>query len=75
MVPLGGAFQKGVTIRMGQCNVPNYLDKLMKMIEEEKIDPTVVITHRCSLEEGPQMYETFRDKKDGCIKVVLTPNA
>lgn len=74
MVPLGGAFQKGVTIRMGQCNVLNYMDKLMKMIEEGKIDPSFVITHRGGLEDGPAMYETFKHKKDGCIKVVMHPN-
>ena len=73
MVPLGGAFQKGVTIRMGQCNVLNYMDTLMKAIEDGKIDPSFVITHRCGLEDGPKMYDTFKDKKDGCIKVVLKP--
>ena len=74
MVPLGGAFQKGVTIRMGQCNVLNYMDTLMKAIEDGKIDPSFVITHRCGLEDGPKMYDTFKDKKDGCIKVVMKPH-
>jgi threonine dehydrogenase-like Zn-dependent dehydrogenase len=31
------------------------------------------MTHRCKLEDGPEMYKTFRDKEDGCIKVVLHP--
>lgn len=74
MVPLGGAFQKGVSIRMGQCNVLNYIDKLMRMIEDGKIDPSFVITHRCSLEDGPKMYDIFKEKKNGCIKVVMTPH-
>jgi threonine dehydrogenase-like Zn-dependent dehydrogenase len=74
MVPLGGAFQKGVTIKMGQCNVLNYMDKLMRMIEEGKIDPSFVITHRCNLDDGPKMYDTFKEKKDGCIKVVMHPH-
>jgi threonine dehydrogenase-like Zn-dependent dehydrogenase len=74
MVPLGAAFQKGITIRMGQCNVLNYMDKLMKMIEEGKIDPSFVITHRCSLDEAPKMYDTFKKKEDGCIKVIMQPN-
>jgi threonine dehydrogenase-like Zn-dependent dehydrogenase len=74
MVPLGGAFQKGVTIKMGQCNVLNYIDKLMRMIEEGQIDPSFVITHRCALEDGPKMYDTFKNKQDGCIKVVMKPN-
>jgi threonine dehydrogenase-like Zn-dependent dehydrogenase len=75
MVPLGAAFQKGVTIRMGQCNVLNYMDTLMKAIEDGKIDPSFVITHRCRLEDGPGMYDTFKNKKDGCIKVVMQPHA
>jgi threonine dehydrogenase-like Zn-dependent dehydrogenase len=74
MVPLGAAFQKGVTIRMGQCNVLNYIDELMSAIQDGKIDPSFVITHRTSLEEAPKMYETFKHKKDGCIKVVMHPH-
>lgn len=38
-----------------------------------EIDPSFVITHRASLDQGPELYKTFRDKKDGCIKVVLKP--
>ncbi|MBV9330268.1 MAG: glutathione-dependent formaldehyde dehydrogenase, partial [Alphaproteobacteria bacterium] len=56
MLPLGAAFQKGVTLRMGQCNVLNYMEPLMRLIEEGKIDPSFVITHRCGLEDGPGMY-------------------
>ncbi|HEY6579107.1 MAG TPA: zinc-dependent alcohol dehydrogenase [Rhizomicrobium sp.] len=73
MFPLGTAFQKGVTIRMGQCDVLNYMDRLMRLIEEGKIDPSFVITHRCNLEDGPSMYDIFKKKKDGCIKVVMKP--
>jgi threonine dehydrogenase-like Zn-dependent dehydrogenase len=50
------------------------LPKLLKLIEDGKIDPSFVITHRAPLEQGPDLYKTFRDKQDGCIKVVLTPN-
>ena len=74
MFPLGAAFQKGVTIKMGQCNVLNYIDKLMRMVEEGKIDPSFVITHRCGLDDAPKMYDTFKKKEDGCIKVVMKPN-
>ena len=50
-----------------------YLAPLLKTIEDGKIDPSFVITHERALEEGPDLYKTFRDKKDGCIKVVLKP--
>lgn len=59
---------------MAQTPVQRYLPKLMKLIEEGKIDPSVVITHRAGLEDGPGLYKTFRAKEDGCIKVVLKPN-
>lgn len=74
MVPFGAAFQKGVTIRMGQCNVPTYSEKLMRMVEEGVIDPSFVITHRCGLEDGPKMYDVFKNKQQGCIKVVMKPH-
>lgn len=50
-----------------------YLPKLPARIEQGEIDPSFVITHRASLEQGPELYKTFRDKQDGCIKVVLKP--
>jgi threonine dehydrogenase-like Zn-dependent dehydrogenase len=46
---------------------------LLERIEKGDINPSFVITHRASLQEGPELYKTFRDKKDGCIKVVLKP--
>jgi threonine dehydrogenase-like Zn-dependent dehydrogenase len=72
-VPMGSAINRGLTFRMAQTPVQHYLPKLLKLIEEGAIDPSFVITHRASLEQGPELYQTFRDKKDGCIKVVMTP--
>src|SRR3954464_2245917 len=72
-IPFGAAMNKGLTIRMGQAHVNRWTDDLLRRIEEGQIDPSFVITHRTNLEAAPEMYETFRDKKDGCIKVVLTP--
>ncbi|MDR5816020.1 glutathione-dependent formaldehyde dehydrogenase [Caballeronia sp. LZ033] len=72
-IPFGAAMNKGLTWRMGQTHVNRWSEDLLKRIEEGQIDPSFVITHRMKLEDGPQMYETFRDKEDGCIKVVLTP--
>ena len=72
-IPMGSAMNRGLTFKMSQTSVQHYLPKLLRWIEEGKIDPSFVITHRAKLEDGPGLYETFRDKKDGCIKVVLTP--
>jgi threonine dehydrogenase-like Zn-dependent dehydrogenase len=72
-VPVGAAFAKGLTLRMGQTHVHRYLRPLLERIERGDIDPSFVVTHRVSLDEAPEMYQTFRDKRDGCIKVVLKP--
>lgn len=72
-IPFGASMNKGLTWRMGQTHVRRWTDELLEMIVEGKIDPSFVITHTVPLEEGPGMYKTFRDKKDGCIKVVMKP--
>ena len=72
-VPFGMAMNKGLTIRMGQTHVNRWAEDLLRRIEEGQIDPSFVITHTVGLEKGPDMYKTFRDKEDGCIKVVLKP--
>jgi len=72
-VPMGAAMNKGLTLRMGQTHVQHYTGPLLKKIQAGEIDPSFVITHRIPLEDAPAAYKTFRDKKDGCIKVVITP--
>lgn len=71
--PLGTAFAKALTLRMGQTHVHRYLPKLLDHIERGDINPSFVITHRASLDEAPDMYRLFRDKQDECVKVVLEP--
>jgi threonine dehydrogenase-like Zn-dependent dehydrogenase len=72
-VPMGSAINRGLTFKMAQTPVQKYLPMLMERIEKGEIDPSFVITHRAGLEEGPELYKTFRDKQDGCIKVVMKP--
>jgi threonine dehydrogenase-like Zn-dependent dehydrogenase len=72
-IPFGALMNKGLTLRTGQTHVNRWADDLLRRIEDGQIDPSFVITHSVSLAEGPDMYTTFRDKKDGCIKVVLKP--
>ena len=73
MIPLGALMNKGLTIRTGQTHVKRWSDDLLRRIDEGEIDPTFVVTHTVPLGRGPEMYKTFRDKKDGCVKVVLRP--
>ncbi len=72
-VPMGAFMNKGLTMKTGQTHAQRYLAPLLKKIEAGEIDPSFVITHNLSLAEGPAAYKTFRDKEDGCIKVVLRP--
>jgi threonine dehydrogenase-like Zn-dependent dehydrogenase len=72
-IPFGASMNKGLTWRMGQTHVNRWTDDLLHRIQEGQIAPSFVITHTVSLEDGPGMYKTFRDKEDGCIKVVLKP--
>jgi len=72
-VPIGAAFAKGLTLRMGQTHVHRYLPALLNFIEEGAIDPSFVISHRLTLDDAPDAYAMFRDKTDGCTKVVLRP--
>lgn len=72
-LPFGAAMNKGLTFKMGQTHMQRYLRPLLEKVEEGEVDPSFVITHTASLEDAPEMYKTFRDKKGECIKVVLKP--
>jgi threonine dehydrogenase-like Zn-dependent dehydrogenase len=74
-IPFGALMNKAITIKSGQTHMQRYMRHLLSLIEERKIDPSFVITHRVPLSKAPQMYETFVEKEDGCIKVVLDPAA
>lgn len=69
----GAAFGKGLTFKMGQTHVHKYLPELLSSIEEGKIDPTFVISHRLKLSEAPKAYENFNTEKNAWRKVVLKP--
>ena len=72
-LPIGALMNKGLTIKTGQTHVQHYNKPLLKKIEAGEIDPSFIITHRVKLDDAPEAYKTFRDKEDGCIKVVLKP--
>ena len=72
-IPFGALMNKGLTVKTGQTHVNRWTDDLLARIQKGQIDPSFVITHTEPLSSGPEMYKTFRDKKDGCIKVVLKP--
>ena len=71
--PTGALLNKGLTIRAGQTHVHRYLKPLYDHIRNGDIDPSFVVTHRLPLDSAPDAFETFKHKKDDCVKVVLKP--
>jgi len=76
--PMGAAFAKGLTLKMGQTHVQKYMRPLFERVEKGEIEPSFVVTHRRNIEDAPQAYEIFETERDGCIdgciKVVLKPS-
>jgi len=72
-IPMGAAFNKGLTFKMGQTHMHKYLRPLLERVQKGEIDPSFVITHRLPLDEASHGYDIFKNKKDNCIKVVLKP--
>lgn len=72
-LPFGAVMNKALTVRTGQTHVHRYLNPLLGKIEQGEIDPSFVVTHEAPLEDGPELYQTFNDKDDGCVKAILTP--
>ena len=70
---LGDAFDKGLTFKMGQTHVHQFLPELLEFIENGDLHPADIITHRMSLEDAAKGYEIFNEKQEDCRKVVLTP--
>ena len=74
-MPMMELFDKGVQMRMGQCHVRRWTDELYDLVSgaEDVLGLEDLATHRVPLEQAPEMYKTFNDKQDNCLKVVLTP--
>ncbi len=73
-IAMGAFVGKALTMRTGQTHVQRYLEPLMQKVASGAFDPSFLITDRIGLEDGPDAYTKFRDKKDGCIKVVIKPH-
>jgi threonine dehydrogenase-like Zn-dependent dehydrogenase len=72
-LPFGAFVNKGLTLKTGQTHVHRYLKPLMEEIQKGTINPAEIITHRAPLSDAPALYKKFRDKEDGCVKVVMAP--
>lgn len=73
--PIGAAMNKGLTLRMGQQHGQKYIPRILEHIQRGDLDPSYLITQVARLEDGQSAYESFRDKQNGCVRVVFTPQA
>ncbi len=69
----GDIFEKGLTIKAGQTHVQKYMPELLKAIEEDKLRPNEIISHRLNLSQAAEGYKMFDKKEDECRKVILVP--
>jgi threonine dehydrogenase-like Zn-dependent dehydrogenase len=71
--PMGAIVNRSLTLKSGQTHVHKYLRPLLDRVKSGEIDPSFVITHRLSLNDAKTGYDTFLNKEDECMKVVLKP--
>jgi 2-desacetyl-2-hydroxyethyl bacteriochlorophyllide A dehydrogenase len=71
--PMGSAFMKDVTFRVGLVNVQRYVPPLLALVRNGRLDPTALISHRLPLSDGARAYDLFSGRRDGCLKVALSP--
>ena len=74
-LPMMTMFDKGLTLRMGQCHVKRWTDELLEIALRpgDELGLETLATHRLPLSEAPEAYRMFQQKTDGCLKVVLHP--
>ncbi len=71
--PMGAAMNKGLTFRMGQQHGQRYVKRLFEHIGKGELDPSYLLTHKWSLDDGPRGYRMFKEKNDACMRVVFAP--
>jgi threonine dehydrogenase-like Zn-dependent dehydrogenase len=74
-MPMLELFDKQIQLRMGQANVRRWIDQILPLVEGDG-DPLGVedlATHKLPLDEAPQAYADFQQKRNGTIKVLLQP--
>jgi threonine dehydrogenase-like Zn-dependent dehydrogenase len=70
-VPVGLAWLKGLTLRLGLANVIAHVDRVLALIEAGRLDPAPLVTHRMKLDEAAEAYRLYDNRE--ALKIVLTP--
>ncbi len=71
--PFGVLTNKGITLRTTQQPGQRYMTRMLEHVQAGELDPSFLLTHRMSLEDGPRGYEMFKEKQDGCLRAAFTP--
>jgi threonine dehydrogenase-like Zn-dependent dehydrogenase len=71
--PLGALMNKGLTLRGAQQHGHRYIPMLLERIAAGQLDTRHLATHEMALDDGPRGYEMFKNKEDGCVRVVFRP--
>ena len=71
--PMGVLMNKGLTMRTAQQHGQRYVPRLLEYTARGELDPSILVTHRFSLEDAPRGYDIFKNKEDGCIRVTFAP--
>ncbi|MDQ3731827.1 MAG: glutathione-dependent formaldehyde dehydrogenase [Pseudomonadota bacterium] len=71
--PVGVIMNKGLTVRTAQQHGQRYVSRLLEHAQQGELDPSYLMTHKFSLEDGPRGYDMFKNKEDGCVRVLFTP--
>jgi len=71
--PLFQAFLRDLTFKVGICPAKRYMAKLISLVEQGRLDPSLIVTHTMGLEEAPRGYDIFANHKENCVKVLLKP--
>jgi len=60
---------------MGEANVRYWSGEILKLMEQDEdvLGVESFATHHLPLSETPEAYKSFKDKTDGCVKVVFQP--
>ena len=74
-LPLGLAWNKGISIEMGQAPVKQYNVYLRDLILAKLAKPSMIVSHRLPLADAADAYEKFDKRTDGYTKVLLRPGS
>jgi threonine dehydrogenase-like Zn-dependent dehydrogenase len=71
--PIGALMNKGLQLRTGQVHAQRYIRPLLEHIERGELDPSYYATHAMALADAQEAYQTFKQKRDDCVRVVFQP--